>query len=273
MLPSPAALTSIWPSFWPRMPRSRFATNAGANRWNRARAPSPRRSGSPTSGAGSGRSRRASSAGPRSRTGSSGSSRARSREPWTITWPSSIRMTAPGPPLVRRSWRRALPTLGYSLAELRELTPRDLKPAHTQASFARLLAPLRTGKREQVGFSTVHRRKDGSTYPVEVRLDFLATEVPPIFVAVIQDISDRVAAEAERARLASAVEQTADSIWMQDLDNIVTYVNPSFSRVYGYEPGDIVGHHAGVIDSGDHEPAVFTDLWPSVAVGRAWTRS
>ncbi len=44
------------------------------------------------------------------------------------------------------------------------------------------------------------------------------------------DVTDRVAAEAERAWLASAVEQTADSIWMQDLDGIVTYVNRAFCR-------------------------------------------
>ena len=37
-----------------------------------------------------------------------------------------------------------------------------------------------------------------------------------------QDITERVEAEQERARLALAVEQTADSIWMQGLDNTVT---------------------------------------------------
>lgn len=167
----------------------------------------------------------------------------------------------------------ALRNLGYSLDELRELTPLDLKPEQTPASFAELMAPLRTGARDQVAFETVHRRQDGSTYPVEVRVHLLATETPPAFVAVIQDITERVAADAERTRLVSAVEQTADSVWMQDLDNIVTYVNRSFSRVYGYEPGEIVGRHAGMVDSGRREPAFFTELWASVASGKTWTGS
>lgn len=167
----------------------------------------------------------------------------------------------------------ALRNLGYSLDELRELTPLDLKPEQTPASFAELMAPLRNGTRDQVTFETIHRRKDGSTYPVEVRVYLLATETPPAFVAVIQDITERVAADAERTRLVSAIEQTADSIWMQDLDNIVTYVNRSFSRTYGYELGEIVGRHAGILDSGRHEPAFFTELGAAVASGKTWSGS
>lgn len=167
----------------------------------------------------------------------------------------------------------ALHNLGYSLDELRELTPLDLKPSHTQASFAELIAPLAMGERDEVAFSTIHRRKDGSTYPVEVRLDLLAEENPPVFVAIIQDITERVAADAERNRLVSAVEQTADAIWMQDLDGIITYTNRSFNRAYGYESGEIVGQHAGVVDSGSHGPAFFAEIWAAVAAGESWMGS
>jgi PAS domain S-box-containing protein len=85
------------------------------------------------------------------------------------------------------------------------------------------------------------------------------------------DITDRVAGEQDRARLASAVEQTADSIWMQDLDNNVSYVNPAFSRVYGFEPDEIVGRHASMVDSGTHPTAFFDEIWATAAAGRTWT--
>ncbi len=167
----------------------------------------------------------------------------------------------------------ALRNVGYSLDELCELTPLDLKPEHTQASFAELLAPLRTGTRDQVTFETTHRRKDGSTYPVEVRVHLLATETPRAFVAIIQDITERVAAEEERTRLVSAVEQTGDSIWIEHLDGTIAYANPSFARLYGYEPDEIVGRYAGVMDSGRHEPAFFAEIRASVASGKTWTGS
>jgi len=85
------------------------------------------------------------------------------------------------------------------------------------------------------------------------------------------DITERVEAEQERALLASAVDQTADSIWMQDLDNNVSYVNRAFTRVYGYEPEEIVGQHASLVDSGTHAPSFFDEIWTTAAAGRTWT--
>jgi PAS domain S-box-containing protein len=85
------------------------------------------------------------------------------------------------------------------------------------------------------------------------------------------DITERVAAEQDRARLASAVEQTADSIWMQDLDNNVSYVNRAFTRVYGYEPDEIVGRPASLVDSHTHPLAFFDEIWATAAAGRTWT--
>ncbi len=90
--------------------------------------------------------------------------------------------------------RGARENLGYSIEELYDLTPIDLKPELTTESFAELVAPLRAGDREKVEFVTVHRRKDGSLYPVEVHLQ-LAGEGEPMFVALILDITERVLAE------------------------------------------------------------------------------
>ncbi|MEK8090236.1 GAF domain-containing protein [Thermithiobacillus plumbiphilus] len=94
----------------------------------------------------------------------------------------------------------ALNNLGYSMDEMREMTPVDFKPM-SRPEFEDLIAPLRRGDQEVVQFETVHQRKDGSSYPVEVRLQLSREEKPPVFVATIEDISERKAAEAERARL------------------------------------------------------------------------
>ena len=92
-------------------------------------------------------------------------------------------------------------------------------------------------------------------------------------VGTIQDITERVVADQERTRLASAIEQTADLVWTSDVDHIVTYVNKSFSRVYGYPPREIIGRHAGILESGRQEPAFFNELLASVASGRTWSGS
>ncbi len=97
------------------------------------------------------------------------------------------------------------------------------------------------------------------------------TGLPVRLMGTCQDITDRVEAEEDRARLASAVEQTADAIWMQDLDNTVTYVNRAFTQVYGYKSHEIVGRHASLVDSGTHSPEFFAEVWSTAAQGGTWT--
>lgn len=94
---------------------------------------------------------------------------------------------------------------------------------------------------------------------------------PMRVVGTMEDITDRVATEAERAQLVAAVEQTADAVWLKDADSIVTYVNRSFTRVYGYSSAEIVGQFAGVLHSGRHDRAFFDAIWEAVGRGTSWT--
>jgi PAS domain S-box-containing protein len=93
--------------------------------------------------------------------------------------------------------RGALLNLGYSLAQMLQLTPVDIKPDLDTAQFEALLLPLRRHQQELVVFETRHQRMDGSFYPVEVRLQ-LAQEAPrSVFVAIIHDITERLRVQRE----------------------------------------------------------------------------
>ncbi|MBT5260651.1 MAG: PAS domain S-box protein [Nitrospina sp.] len=85
--------------------------------------------------------------------------------------------------------------LGYSMDELTHLTPLELKPEHTLETFEKLIEPLRSGKKSMIVFETVHKRKDGMLYPVEVKLQLMHEETPPVFIAIIQDATMRKQAE------------------------------------------------------------------------------
>jgi len=63
--------------------------------------------------------------------------------------------------------------LGYSEEELKEMTPVDLKPEFDIQGFKELILPLKRGEKEKLIFNTIHRRKDGSCYPVEVHLQIM----------------------------------------------------------------------------------------------------
>jgi PAS domain S-box-containing protein len=81
--------------------------------------------------------------------------------------------------------------IGYSLDELQEMSPVDIKPEYTEQKFRDLIAPLIENKKEKIEFETFHQRKDASTYPVEVHLQLSRLDNRNMLVAIIMDITER----------------------------------------------------------------------------------
>lgn len=81
--------------------------------------------------------------------------------------------------------------MGYSLEELRQITPVDIKPDFNEMQFREVILPLFENKTEKLEFETIHQRKDGSTYPVEVHLQMSIEEGRRMMVAIILDITER----------------------------------------------------------------------------------
>ena len=117
--------------------------------------------------------------------------------------------------------RGARENLGYSMDELRQMTPLDLKPLITAEEFEALVQPLRSGEVEIQVFSTVHRRKDGSLYPVEVHLQLVRAVTAPVFVTLILDTTERVRSEESLLR-ANRVLNLLSGITRHDIDNQLT---------------------------------------------------
>ncbi len=144
--------------------------------------------------------------------------------------------------------RGALLNLGYSEQEMMRLTPVDIKPEYTRERFLELAAPLVAGSERLLTFETIHRRRDGSTYPVEIRMQLSRAETPPVFVAIIQDITERRRAEEQlrksEERLSLHVQQTPLAVieWGPDL-RIVEW-NPAAKSIFGYRREEALGRHA-----------------------------
>ncbi len=85
----------------------------------------------------------------------------------------------------------AIQNSGYSREELLTMTPMELNPDLSDELMERSILPLRTGERDIRIFEAVQRRKDGTSYPVDVRLQLMGEENPPVFVAIVQDSSER----------------------------------------------------------------------------------
>ena len=101
--------------------------------------------------------------------------------------------------------RRANETLGYSEKELLSLTWADIDSEsedHHQKLF-----DAGSVTRRLITFECIHSRKDGSTFPVEVRLGQLEMGEKIYFLGLARDISDRKLVEQEKERLESRLRQ------------------------------------------------------------------
>lgn len=101
----------------------------------------------------------------------------------------------------------ALKNIGYTMDEMSAMTPLDIKPEFTLNLFNEMIKPLLGKVKERQVFTTVHRRKDGSTYPVEIFLQLIEAGGERFFLAVINDITERKAAEQKISELNEQLEQ------------------------------------------------------------------
>lgn len=85
--------------------------------------------------------------------------------------------------------QHAADSLGYTRDELLSLTIGDVEIGHHDQSLQRIWEKLQDGK--PMAVSGVHRRKDGTTFPVDVRLGSLDVDGRPHVLALARDTTER----------------------------------------------------------------------------------
>jgi two-component system, cell cycle sensor histidine kinase and response regulator CckA len=169
--------------------------------------------------------------------------------------------------------QRLCDILGYSQTELRDLTIDEI-------TFADDLEPTLTGRRSMLSgecepyvLEKRYVRKDRALVWARVSVSLVrdASGNPEYFLSVIEDISERKHAEQALLRLATAVEQAAESIVITDAEGKIQYVNPAFERTTGYERDEVIGQTPRMLKSEKQDDAFYFDLWNTIKQGEVWT--
>jgi two-component system, cell cycle sensor histidine kinase and response regulator CckA len=88
--------------------------------------------------------------------------------------------------------------------------------------------------------------------------------------AVMEDVTRRKEAEEANLRLATAVEQAAETITITDAAGTIVYVNPAFERTTGYSRQEAVGSNPRILKSGEHDRAFYQNMWQTITSGNVW---
>ena len=92
--------------------------------------------------------------------------------------------------------QRACEHLGYSRDELLKMSVFDFEVAFKPEDHHEQVWNCSPAADYPINVDGIHRRKDGSTYPVEIRLNCLETGGKRFIMAVSRDVTERKAAEA-----------------------------------------------------------------------------
>jgi PAS domain S-box-containing protein len=140
--------------------------------------------------------------------------------------------------------RAALDAYGYDRETLLTMTIYDLRDASTVP-----LVPLQMAQADTQGirFETMHRRKDGSTFPVEVSSIGADMYGERVLLSIIRDISDRKRAEdalrQSQELFAKAFSASPHLISVSSLaDGRYLMVNDAVLRATGYRRDEMIGH-------------------------------
>lgn len=126
--------------------------------------------------------------------------------------------------------------LSKNISELRN--SRNLEVLHTQFEEAKL---------GQIEFETMHYRKDGSSFPVEVKSIGIEINNERFVLSIIIDITNRIKSYEKTQELASLVENTHDAIIGKNLNGIITSWNTGAEKIYGYKNEEVIGKNISVI--------------------------
>lgn len=92
--------------------------------------------------------------------------------------------------------RGAIENLGYSRQEFMALTPCDFMDGIDESALREMLAPLAAPSPQYRHYDILHRRKNGTTYDMHLRIRLVKTESPPVYLAVGEDVTEKRGTEA-----------------------------------------------------------------------------
>ena len=126
------------------------------------------------------------------------------------------------------------------------MTPVDIEPEFTIDKINDLITPLKKKKEAPyIHFNTIHKRANGSTYPVEIYLQMLTIQQRTVFLAVGLDITERKRAEEtllqEQTKVQTYLDTAEVMLMALNADQTISMINRKGCRILEYKEEELIG--------------------------------
>jgi diguanylate cyclase (GGDEF)-like protein/PAS domain S-box-containing protein len=158
--------------------------------------------------------------------------------------------------------------LGYPRSEVIGQAVMKWDDGLTEAQIGGLIEQV-CDAHEVTIFETVHRRADGSSYPVEIASFALDLSGEPVIFSSARDITERKQID-ERQRIAATAFESQVAMVITDAQQRILRVNHAFTEVTGYSIDDVIGKTPRHFSSGRHDAAFYAALWRDLNETGSW---
>jgi PAS domain S-box-containing protein len=113
-------------------------------------------------------------------------------------------------------------------------------------------------------------RAGGEEFPIEAATSLVKVQGKTVCTIILRDITERRRREESLRKLSSAVEQTAESVYITDCRGLIEYVNPAFEQQTGYAREEAVGQTPRILKSGEHGKEFYEAMWKKMLSGQVF---
>jgi PAS domain S-box-containing protein len=160
--------------------------------------------------------------------------------------------------------------LGYSNFE--DLSARDLKEeGYTSSSERKLFMNKIEKEGDIIGFEAAWTRKDSTIIHIRESAHAIRDSKGKslYYDGTVEDITARKLAEENLVKLNKALDNSSEAVFLTDIEGIITFINPGFTKIYGYTGEEIIGRVTPrILKSGIMQPQVYEILWETLLKGQ-----
>ncbi|HEY0846767.1 MAG TPA: EAL domain-containing protein [Noviherbaspirillum sp.] len=126
------------------------------------------------------------------------------------------------------------------------------------------------GELPAVHYQRKARRKDGSTFDIEVFGSTMEIDGRAATIGIMLDITERKQAEATMQLATMVYQNSSEGMTITDPDGVVIDVNPAFTKITGYSRQEIIGQRISLLSSGRQDRAFYEAMWQSINTTGQW---
>ena len=173
-------------------------------------------------------------------------------------------LVAHNPTPASNTLKQALKDQSWGEYRIKQQTPDAALLSYRSTSLLPLIVTIESS--EQAALKA-WRRDERMLSLVMMTLSALILLVT-LFIVIVLERRDRILGD--NRLLSTAIRSAANAVFITDKKGNIHWVNEAFLQLTGYQFHEVEGKNPRILNSGQHSPNFFQQLWQEILKGNSW---